>query len=131
MSVNQRISMGWDGIHFAIPFLLHPLGMLGPVCCFSVFLFDHATGISFHWQLPACLSWAKTFFFCPLLRLAILQVPRQTMPCSERCASLIHTALDALTSERPCFFIHSRSCLHLFYQRLPTCVSSPSQRRRN
>lgn len=62
ISVNQRMSIG-GGIHFGVPFLLHPLGMLGLVCCFSVFLFNHATGVSFHWHLPSCLSWAETLCF--------------------------------------------------------------------
>lgn len=109
-----------DGVFIRGPFLLHPLGMVGLVSCFSVFLSDPP-----HWHLSFPGHLLHCFVgrdCCVSLTLcgspSILQLSRQTVPCSHWCASPRHMAPSAPTSECPYWFFHSASCLDLF---ISTC----------
>lgn len=109
-----------DGVFFRGPFLLHPLGTVGLVSCFSVFFSDCPSGVflflgisctASHGPRLLCLAHSSWPAF-------ILQLCRRTVPCSLWCASPRHMAPSAPTSECPYWFFHSASCLDLF---ISTC----------
>lgn len=129
MQESKDVYLG-AGVFFRGPFLLHPLGMVGLVSCFSVFLSDHPPGVflflgtsctAFHDPCFAHSLWLAARSPALQADSALFTLVRLTSPHGTECSKLWVPLLIFPQCQLP----------WPLYQHLPVCVSNPSQRRQD
>lgn len=122
-----------DGVFFRGPFLLHPLGTVGLVSCFSVFLSDRPSGVFLFLGISCPVSHGPR-----LLCLAHASWLAVHSPALQADSALF--TLVCLTSPHgtegsnlwvPLLIFPQCQLPWPLYQHLPMCVSNPSQRRQD